>query len=258
MAAAAPSFAVGGAVNISVMAHNDAGSYSYLPIPGAPFSGGVAADDGYDIVHAVLTRPVPLADGYGLLREHLASAGRPLQALCGMELRSREPLSGDAFREFNRPYIETLNDWGLGFDGAVAPARTNVCPIDGSIHEPSLFAFSYTAGEPALPGAYLMAGATESDGAAESAEARLESIVGVLTRRLGELGGRLDQATAANFYAAEGWEAEVGKLVLPAFGGGAPTVQMTWVASLPPLIPYQMEIDVRRCGTELSIDTRKP
>lgn len=237
------------------MTHNQLGGFSFLGAPGRPFSSGVAADPGFDITHVVLTPPVPLKQGFELVRRHLEEVGRPLLALCGMELRIPSPLSPEGFEDFNRGYVESLDRWELRVEGMLPPARTNVALVDGSVKEASLFAFSYTVREPALSGAYLMAGAPEPEGAPDTAEGRLASIVEVLGERMQGLGVRFDQATAANFYAEEGWTEAVASSLLPAFGGGAATVQLTWVAAVPPVSTFRFEVDVRRCGKELAVVT---
>ena len=233
--------------------HNERGGFSFLGAPGRPFSSGVACDDGFDIVHAVLEPAPPLARGLELVRRHLEQEGRPLPSLCGFELRIPEPLSPAEFEEFNHGYVAALDRWDLRVDGMLPPARTNVAPVEGSVREPSLFAFSYTVAEPALPDAFLLSGAPEGQGAGESDEERLRSIVSVLSGRMDELGVRWDRATAANFYAPGAAADAVAAVLLPAFGGGSATVQLTWVAALPPVTPYRFEVDVRRCGRELTV-----
>ena len=75
-----------------------AGSYHFLPGGGAlPFCGGVVADSGYEIVHAVLRRPIPWREGFGLIERHLAALGRPRAALCAVELRCGKPYTREQF-----------------------------------------------------------------------------------------------------------------------------------------------------------------
>ena len=71
---------------------NPAGNFSF--IKGIePFSFGAVAHSGYEIVHVTL-HPLPsLQQGFTLVERHLQSLQRPLQALCGMELRIPRPLS---------------------------------------------------------------------------------------------------------------------------------------------------------------------
>ena len=55
---------------------------------------------------------------------HLRKEGRPLQAICGMELRSPEPFSFTGFNEFNAGYVDVLKRWDLLVDGINPVART--------------------------------------------------------------------------------------------------------------------------------------
>ena len=66
---------------------------------------------GYEVAHATF-HPLPtLEKGYELIAHHLQQIGRPIQALCGMELRIPQPLSPQGFAEFNAPYVQRLADW---------------------------------------------------------------------------------------------------------------------------------------------------
>jgi hypothetical protein len=67
------------------MENTEAG-YRFLPGT-AVFAQGARALPGFAIHHARLLRPVPLSDGFSLIEQHLSAAGRPTEALCGMELR---------------------------------------------------------------------------------------------------------------------------------------------------------------------------
>ena len=62
------------------------GNYRFIKSSG-PFSTGSLAQPGYEVVHATF-HPLPaLEKGYDLIAAHLQKIGRPMQALCGMELR---------------------------------------------------------------------------------------------------------------------------------------------------------------------------
>src|SRR5436309_7218921 len=76
-----------------VLSHFAPGSYRYLAGPGRPFSGGVVADAGFDLVHAVFARPVPLEAGLEAAARHVEAAGRPATALAAFELRIPQPLT---------------------------------------------------------------------------------------------------------------------------------------------------------------------
>src|SRR6476646_9448933 len=63
------------------------GGYRFLP--GVPFlSLGAIAADGFEIVRTTLGQPQPLNDGLEEIERRLDKARRPIQALCGVELRS--------------------------------------------------------------------------------------------------------------------------------------------------------------------------
>ena len=84
------------------------------------------ADSGYEIVHARFQRPVPLNRGFAVIKEHLAANGRPIHALCAMELRSPKPFTFEGFGEFNGGYVQVLKDWTIIADGVNPIARTNI------------------------------------------------------------------------------------------------------------------------------------
>ncbi len=87
------------------------GGFRFLPTDG-PFSAGVAADPGFQIVRVYPSRYTPLEEGFQVVEETLAAAGRPLNALCAMELRIPKPLTREGFDRFNRGYVEQHEKWG--------------------------------------------------------------------------------------------------------------------------------------------------
>ena len=74
------------------------GNYSFLRGI-APYSAGARADAGYEVVHVRLQRPIALNAGFTLVKQHLAANGRPVNALCGMELRSPRPFTFQGFSD---------------------------------------------------------------------------------------------------------------------------------------------------------------
>ena len=124
------------------------GGYRFLATsPRAPYSAGVVAMSGYEIVHAVTRRHVPVDKGFALIERHLAALGRPRTALCGIELRGAMPYTLDEWSApdgFNERYRSVLRSWGLFVDGYPAVARTNVVPVVAPPSEQVLHAFSYT------------------------------------------------------------------------------------------------------------------
>src|SRR5687767_1560348 len=99
---------------------NAKGNYSFLRGI-APYSGGVIADSGFEVIHARFSKPVPLADGFRRIREHLGVAGRTGHALCAMELRSPKPFTFEGFDQFNSGYVNVLREWGLLVENGVNP-----------------------------------------------------------------------------------------------------------------------------------------
>lgn len=232
-----------------MLSHFAAGSYRFVVAPGRPFSSGIVADAGFDLVHAVFFRPVPLAAGLDAARQHVESSGRPATALAAFELRIPEPLSREGFDAFNEPYVERMAALGLRSGDHWVSARTNVSPTTAPVAEPSLYAFTYTVPGGSRPQpAFRLSGATETrtDGTAAD---RLRSIVDALARPMSELGVSWEAATAINVYGASIAAADE---VASAFGAAA-LQGITWFPSRPPLRDFEFEIDARGVATELVI-----
>ena len=234
-----------------VLAHFAPGGYRFLVAPGAPFSAGIIADPGHDLVHAILHRPLVLSEGLEAARRHVESAGRPAPALAGFELRIPEPLDREGFDAFNAPYVRRMTAMGLTSGNELVSARTNVSPMMPGIGEPAVYAFTYTVPGRGRPHpAFRLSGATETRGG--SPGDRLRSIVDVLEERMGELGVDWHDATAVNVYGAEGTAAGLEPDVLERLGP-AGLHGLTWYPSLPPIRDFDFEIDVRGVGSELTI-----
>jgi hypothetical protein len=131
------------------------------------YSGGVAAEPGYEIERARFAKPLPLADAFAAVEAHLGAIGRPTSAFAACELRSPAPFTEQGFYDFNKAYVTTLERWGIyeGGDQPVNPvARTNVCPMYDKPTEPVMYAFSYTVSARAsmLRGTFILAGGGEA------------------------------------------------------------------------------------------------
>lgn len=146
-------------------------AYRYLPAID-PYSSGVAAEPGYDIVSLRFRRPSPLAEGFARLDAHLEDRGLPPTALVGVELRSPAPFAFGTFDDFNVTYRALLAERDL-LEGDTNPvARTNVVPVADRPDEPVLFAVSLVqpSGEPGGTD-FVVAGSGETRRGALSAEA---------------------------------------------------------------------------------------
>jgi hypothetical protein len=241
------------------------GSYRYIKAV-FQYSGGVAAQPGFEIERARLAKPLPLLDGFSAVEAHLRSIGRPLTAFSACELRSPAPFTEQGFNDFNRQYVQTLERWGLYRDGVNPVARTNVCPVFDPPAVPSLYAFSYTV--PATGtgrGSFIVAGGGEAqEGKASYRESivrrgetspdalreKLRYVVAAMERRLAALGFTWADAVSTQAYTVH----DIGKLVDPEIlRRGAMAGGLTWHFCRPPVVELEYEMDVRGAARELLV-----
>jgi hypothetical protein len=230
------------------------------------YSGGVAAEPGFMIERAMLSRLTPLQAGFDAVEAHLKSIGRPFQALCACELRSPAQFTDAGFIAFNRLYVQRLEAWGI-FKNDVNPvSRSNVCPEIAPPSEPSLFAFSYTVptGAPG-PGGFVAAGSGEARGesgpyaerivrlgdqspAGMRDKARL--VVDIMGERMAPLGFGWGDATATQVYTVfDLFPALADDIV----ARGAAPAGLTWHFARPPVQGLDFEMDVRGVMREIVI-----
>jgi hypothetical protein len=251
-----------------MLVENTKGNYSFVRGIG-PFSAAVKAAPGFEIVHVRFLPLIPLNQGYARLEQHLARNNRPIEALCGMELRIPRPLSREAFDEFNQPYIQRLKNWGLEVGEANPVTRTNVAYEINTIAEPSLAGFYYTAAAPGNAGTsapnFVLSGAPEiasregavqivarGDTTPDGIRRKTECIVEVLGRHLAEMSLGWQAASAINLYAVHEMRAALAEVLLPALGSAA-HCGITWHYSRPPVTGLEVEIDARATRTDLII-----
>ena len=232
-----------------MLSHFAPGSYRSLAAPGRPFSMGVVADPGYELVHAVFARPVPLEQGLDGAARHVEAAGRPVTALAGFELRIPEPLTRQGFDAFNAPYVQRMAAMGLTAEGEMVTTRTNVAPELAGVTSASVYAFTYSVpGRGRAAPAFRLSGATETRRDGTPAD-KLRSIVDELEGRMAELGVGWEDATGISVYGADAAAGALPEL-LPAFGA-AGLHGLTWVPALPPISDAEFEIDALGVGTEI-------
>jgi hypothetical protein len=237
------------------------GNYRY--IPGVfQYSGGAAANDGYEVQRVRFRTPVRLAEGFKRIEQIITAAGRPLTAFCACELRSPAPFTEQGFRAFNEIYVVTLGKWGL-FDRKINPvARSNVCPEIAPPAEPSFHAFSFTVKSPGAAKSFVISGSGEArEGGAsyrertvrhgeQSPDALREKARFVLTeleRRLGILGLGWADTTATQVYTVYD--------LYPFFADeivrrGAARAGLTWHFNRPPVQELDFEMDCRGVAIE--------
>lgn len=232
----------------------------------APYSSGVVALPGYEIVHVILRQPRPYQEGFELIERYLAAQDRPRQALGAIELRSPQPFTFAGFAEFNGGYQKILAAWGLLVDGQNPVARTNVAPEVGPPGEPTLHAFSYTvpSDDQSLPPTFVVAGAGDLLDGSLSAEAIIRSgetsaeamqvkaayVLGVMAARLAGLQVGWADVTGVNIYTIHPLHAYLASTLLAGMGSAARR-GVHWYYSRPPIIGLEFEMDVRGIRQEV-------
>ena len=238
------------------------GGYRYIKAV-FQYSGGVAAEPGFEIQRSRLVKPLPLAQGFDLVEAHLEAIGRPSTAFCACELRSPEPFTEQGFVEFNRHYVETLERWGIYEDGVNPVARTNVCPAYGKPDAPSLYAFSYTVPSKSKRGSFIIAGSAEAredqgsyrdhivrpgDTSAEALREKVRYVMVEMQRRLEALGFGWADAVSTQAYTVHDIGALVGEEIVKR---GAAPGGLVWHFCRPPVVGLDFEMDVRAATREV-------
>jgi hypothetical protein len=247
-----------------MLADNSRGNYTFVRGIG-PFSAAVTARPGFEIVHARILPLIALNDGYRRVEQHLQQAARPLEALCGMELRIPAVLSREAFDEFNRPYIQQLKAWGLEVAGGNPVTRTNVAFETHAVSEPMLAGFYYTVPSTAPAATFVLSGAPEiasrdggvqivarGDVSIDGLRQKLDCILQVLGAHLSEMKLNWAMATALNVYTAFDLHPLLATALLPVLGP-ASHAGLTFHHARPPVSGLDLEIDARAVRTELII-----
>jgi hypothetical protein len=246
-----------------VTVENAGGGYEF--IPGAPFaSNGVIASPGMTIQRGVFAEPILLPEGFEQVRRYLDRAGRPLEALCGFDLRLPTARTLPDFVAFNDEYLAQLDAWALLRDGSSPLARTNVAPVSGAPSRPAVLAFSYTVDSRSTDETFVVSGAAEvpdnatgphdvvrlGEHTADALLEKLRFVVGVVADRVGALGAQWSNAVAVHLYAAHDLAFTLVREVLSE-RGIVPVHGITWHDAAPPIDILELEVDVRRYGREI-------
>ena len=250
-----------------MLVSNKRGNYSFVRGI-APYSAGVVAEPGFEIVHVRLSRYAPLAAGFATIESHLKKVGRPLHALCAMELRSPKPFSFPGFDQFNAGYVAVLRKWDILLDGGVLNpvARTNVAPEVHPPPEPSLYGFSYTVPSSAARRTFIVAGAGElpegsldpkdvvrhGESSAEAIQEKARFVMGLMEGRLRELRAGWSEVTTSEVYTIHNILPFVESELLKRMEDGG-AHGLTWHYSRPPIVTIEFEMDLRGCITEFVI-----
>jgi hypothetical protein len=241
-----------------------AGNYRFIPAV-FQYSGGAAADSGFEVERVRFDHVLPLAEGFAQVANYIKSAGRPLTAFCACELRSPAAFTDDGFRKFNEHYVKTLAEWGL-FDGTVNPvARSNVCPEIDPPSEPSFYAFSFTRPSQSATPSFVISGSGEArEGGATYSERtvryrdlspaglseKVSFVVDAMERRMAEFGFGWRDTTAAQTYTVHDFHPVFADALVRR---GAARSGLTWHFARPPVIDLEYEMDCRRVMREMVI-----
>lgn len=248
-------------INAPALLENEAGGYRVLPA-GQVFCGGVIPVAGHEIVHALFKPWVPLQAAWAVIERHLQRSGRPIQALCGMELRIPEQLSMQGFRAFNAPYVEELVKRDLFVLNYSAVCRTNVAPVADPPTEAMVHAFSYCA--PANHGlkTFCVSGTADidargnivADGDVSPAgmRKRLQHCVDAIGERLAQLDLTWSDATHVDLCVARDIDDLLGALVVPALQGAAAHGVRVHHAR-PPIVGTEVELECRGVQREIVV-----
>ena len=242
---------------ILMLIDNPLGNYSFLTGI-APYSCGVVAMPGFEIVHVTLMQPMPYRLGFERIERHLDVSERPKHALCGIELRLPVPVSFEGFADFNGEYQELLSRWGLMADGRNPIARTNIAPAVRPPEEPSLYGFSYTVPSEAAA-TFIVAGAGDLEDQTnlsadaivrpnETSEAALrekaQTVMDIMQARLDGLNVGWDHVTAMDVYTVHPVQPFLEDTVLERAGKAA-VHGIRWHYGHPPIEGLSFEMDVR-------------
>jgi hypothetical protein len=237
------------------------GGYRYIPAV-FQYSGGVAAEPGFEIVRVRFHEPVPLSDGFARIERTIREAGRPPTAFCACELRSPAPFTEDGFRAFNEIYAGTLRQWGVMTGSTNPVARSNVCPEIDPPPEPSFHAFCFTVAAQRPFPTFVVAGSGEAvEGKSNyrdhmvrrgetSPDAMREKaiyVLGEMERRLSLLGFTWSDTTATQVYTVHDLHPFLaGEIVRRS----AAHAGLTWHYARPPVRELEYEMDCRAIAME--------
>jgi hypothetical protein len=243
------------------------GNYRFLPGI-APYSCGVVASPGFEIVHVTLSRPIPYRDGFDRIARFLDEHDRPPAALCAIALRSPQPFTFEGFNDFNLEYAAHLRSWRIFVDGVNPIARTNVAPVVQPPSEPSLHSFAFTRpGSRSQRPTFVVAGAGElpegvlardgivalGDTSLAGIETKARFVMDLMESRLHGLEVDWSDVSVIDVYTAHPIAALLPDVIL----GRANSPGMNgvhWCYSYPPIREIEFEMDVRGVQREYQID----
>jgi len=246
---------------------NERGGYWFQP--GLSFlSFAARAADGYEIVRATFRSLRPFARGMDDIEAYLRAAGRPIQALCGLEIRSADTSAGVGmpFMAFNGLYRQRLTAAGLMVDGA-SPI-TRVCVSAPNVSEHSIYAFTYTVPlaetRPTAPATFMTCAfpdvinittskpqmVAKGDTSLTGLRKKMAAVLGAVDDSLQKLETRWANVTGVQLYSVYDVQPLYEEFLGPRLGEVARR-GIEWYVAKPPALGNDLEIAVR--GTRLEV-----
>jgi hypothetical protein len=244
---------------------NEQGGYRYLQGI-APYSSGVIAVSGREIVHVTLDKPVHWRQGLFAARQHLEQQGLEHYCLCGVELRCPEPHSMGGFIDFNKQYQTLLEEWDMLVEGENPVARTNVAPVVSPPRDTLLYGFSHTRPSEFEQSTFVVAGGGElphrelSDQHivkfGETSEAAMldkaRCVVDIMRTRLKRLEANEGLLSSVDVYCAHPVHDILRDVIIPGIPEAA-RVGIQWSYAQPPIQNIEFEMDLRGVRREIVI-----
>lgn len=232
----------------------------------SPYASGAVAADGFEVVHAILAKPLPYKTGFERIEQVLTEHSRPRAALCGVELRLPEPVSFEGFGAFNQGYVELLESWELMVGEYNPIVRTNVAPSVEGVTEPALYAFSFTLPTEATGTTFVVAGAGDIKGqdlspasivrynetSADAMQEKADVVMEFMQERLDGMSISYDDITAVNIYTVQTLQPYLFDSILAKLGSAA-IHGVHWHYSRPPIDGLEFEMDIRGVRQELVV-----
>ncbi len=241
------------------------GGYRFLPGI-EPYSCGVVAEPGFEIVHVTLASPRPWHAGLLAVREYLEELGRERHALCGVELRCPQPHSFGGFGDFNQQYRALLEEWQVLVDGVNPVARTNVSPVVHPPRETVLYGFSYTVPSELQWSTFVIAGGGElgegglqresivrvGESSAAAMREKATRVIEIMCERLASLGDH-DSLTTIDVYTQHPLRDVLVDVIIPAIPTAA-RLGVNWHLTRPPVEEIEFEMDMRGVQQDIVVD----
>lgn len=228
-----------------------------------PYSSGVIAETGFEIVHVTLSGWLPWDTGLAAARRYVQSLGLHRKNICAVELRCPQPHSMGGFVDFNRDYRALLQDWGMLVDGLNPVARTNVSPVVGAPDETVLHAFSYVRPGDLSQQTFVVAGGGElphreldrkhivrlGESSADAMSEKAQCVIDIMLHRLRKLNADSSLLSAIDVYTAYPLQQILSDVIIPELPPAA-AKGVNWFYSRPPIQEIEFEMDMRGVVTE--------